>query len=182
MKIDARYQVEKTASSNPRRAQICQAYLDTKNPEKPVIVTTDCHAMSVVPVVLDPQDVGGNVPLDVLAEARRVDEGRPKGHPAKGTIQIAALYDSASLEDGRTWSRGDEQFPQWRDVVDLYTQDRFCVQLDPYLLLRACEAIGVAKDRSSVTLRFQKDPESAIRVECGDAFAIVMPIRGPRGK
>jgi len=173
MKIDARYFIEKTASTNPKRAQLCQAYLDTKDPEKPVIVTTDGHAMSVVPVTLDPQDVGGNVPLAALAEARRLDKGRAKKYPYKGTIQIAAL-ESARIEDGRTWSRGDELFPQWRNVVERNAETVLSVQIDPYLLLKACEAIGVSKDRSSVTLRFQKDPHSAFRVECGDAFAIVM--------
>jgi len=173
MKIDARYFIEKTASTNPRYAHICQAYLDTKDSEKPVIVTTDRNAMAVVPVVLDPDDVGGNVPLAAIAEARRVDKARPKGHPAKGTIQIAAL-ESARIEDGRTWSRGDELFPQWRNVVERNAETVLSVQIDPYLLLKACEAIGVSKDRSSVTLRFQKDPHSAFRVECGDAFAIVM--------
>jgi len=175
MKIDARYQVEKTASTTPATC-ICQAYLDTKDPEKPVIVTTDGHAMSVVPVVLDPQDVGGNVPLAALAEARRVDKGRLKTHQDKGTIHIAALDNSVSIEDGRTWSRGDEQFPQWRNVVEQDAKTVLSVQIDPYLLLRACEAIGVAKGQSIVTLKFQKDPLAPIRVECGDAFAIVMPL------
>jgi len=117
---------------------------------------------------------------EALAEARRAEKKRPKAD--RGEIRLA-VNGKAQLDDGRTWERGDDKFPPWRQVVPGMTENvgtdeiKATFGINPFLLLEACKAIG-ANGKSGcvkVIVRGELDP---IVVESNDgAYAVVMPCR-----
>lgn len=176
MKIDAKYQPEKTASKDTTRPHFCQAFLDAEDPKVPVMVTTDGHALSIVPVELEDGDVTGPVPLAALKAARENEKLRTKANPDKGKLCMTA-NGVVAIGDGREYPRGDDRFPPWRQVVpgddDVVT---LTIGVNLLLLADACAAIGVRKGEKPpfVKLTF-RGPIDPIVIEANGAKAVVMP-------
>ena len=176
MKIDMKYAPELCASDDTTRQQLCQAYLDATDRNAAKMVTTDGHMMAVIPVEsLDHEDVTGNIPLDALVEAKRASKA------AKKDGVYLSANGAVKLDDGRTFPRGEMQFPSWRDVVPgmegSFEQDEIkaTVGINPRLLLDAIKASGCGK-REGVTLEI-RGPLSPVVVRCGEAYAVVMPMQ-----
>lgn len=175
MRIDKEYRIEKTACADRERRGLCDAYLDADDLERPVLVSTDLLVMAIVPVTLDDDDTTGNVPLKALDLARK--EKRD------------ALYLSANgdikLGNDVSMPRGEGVFPDYKRLSSVPGEVTREITLNPNLLLRACQAIGISKSkRDGVTLVIRGDMDPIIvkpslrdgTVE-NKAYAIVMPMR-----
>lgn len=178
MKFSKDTKIEKVASRDISRASLVNPYLDVKGKR---LLATDGHTMAVVRVEVGPDDHDGPVTAEALAAARKAV---PRGHDDA----FLNVNGAQIVPDGPTFPRpAAVSFPPVDAVIPTYGDDAIRVSFNPFLLLRACEAIGVERE-ASIVLTFTRENDrntgkpvvlAPIKVECERAagFAVVMPCR-----
>lgn len=175
MRIPKLAKIENVASRDASRLNLMNPYLDVA---KKRIMATDGHAMAIVPVEVDPDDHSGPITAEALKAARKAT-GR--------SVDVASLMVNGAqvVPMGATFPRPvDCSFPPVDQVIPDHGSDAIRVSFNPWLFLRAVEAMGVDSEMP-VILSFQAKPDDGgerltpikVTTDNGGAFAVVMPCR-----
>jgi len=168
MKINRKYQIEKTASKDPTRYVLNDPYLDTSEIDKPVLVATDGRMLAVVPVEVLPEDMSGHVPVDAIKELRKDKSG-------KSEINLNGKVEVVNADKITRFTRPEGTFPNWKQVVP-QGGEKFTISFNPEMLLRVAQAVGCEKGKA-ITLKF-KGPLDPIKIETGNgAYGVLMPMK-----
>lgn len=157
--------IELACSKDAMRYALNSVFLDK---EANRLVASDGHIMAVVPADGCEGDTGGLVPIAAIKEARK----------ASKTPQVI-LNGDARLADGRSFPRGEGDFPDYRKLLLDEKEEYFHeVKINAKLLLRLAESISeVSSDKGFyVTLKFRKGKNLSFRVEGNGGFGVMMPI------
>lgn len=178
MKFPKNAKIEKCASRDISRAHLVNPYLDVKGSR---LVATDGHAMAIVTVEVGSDDHDGPVTSEALQAARKAI---PKHGGDMAEINVNG---SQAIPGGATFPRpAAVSFPPVDAVIPTYGEDAIRISFNPWLLLRAVEAIGAdSKIEAPIVLTFASKPDKngercdPMRVDCDGAagYAVVMPCR-----
>ncbi|HZN68020.1 MAG TPA: hypothetical protein VFB66_22230 [Tepidisphaeraceae bacterium] len=154
MRVDKRHRSERAVTGDVTRPHIASGWLDA---EAKVLVATDGHMLSIVPVDVGPRDRSGPIPPAAIAAARRGEVVARRGLVVAGdTLYRRGSHDHPCSTEAKrakvvpTFRRGDK--------------GTITIGLDPRFLMRLAEALGVGKF-SGVCITVQVPGKDADRAE-----------------
>ena len=177
MRIDKTQKIELCASRDETRASLNYLHLDV---EAKRLVAPDNYRRVVLPCDVDPADVSGPIPVDVLKDARRI-AGK------SGDVFVASLKDECRLLNGATYPKPDvEAFPKYKSVLVDYdeTPGTVTIGINARYLWEMAQALGATKDAANVMITVpvpsegqqSRDPIQ-VRRPNADGVGVLMQVR-----
>ncbi len=169
-------------SSDVTRSSIAHVYVDVTDQ---IAVATNGHAIVVVPITPDPEEVSGFVPREAILEAAKLPKSR-KGqltHLAKTTVVNRIAYPNPGTD-----SEEPLTFPEWRQLVPrVLMQQAPQLSFNSALLADLGHALHPGNGPSYITITYdlQKPLEGPMVIRPhGDPddkhFALLMPYRNDK--
>lgn len=161
MKFPTNSKPELCISKDKHRGSLSEPYLDTES-DIPMLVTTDGHRMTAIPVEADKAEHGWINPNAVKAARKLAKKSEKAGISCNGTLTVT---DGTQFPRSTDQSTGFSRFPNWRQIIP--AKDRpinFRVAFNAKFLAEIAEALGsdeVILEFESNTTAIKINPYSA---------------------
>ncbi len=170
MKIDKKYKIQKSCSTDETRFSIQNPYLERDGKGKGILIATDGRMLAKVPVDLDKTDRKGYVPLGALVELQSDKTGQT-------TLNVNGSAEIVRPDGTKITFKRDKEynFPNWRQLKP-NGEIKAEITFSPARLLDLARALGVANGEPvTLKIRGELDP---IEVEgIGEADGLLMPMQ-----